>query len=223
MNLGAISVPFIFSFHPKLRFDKQWKSFWPATIAVAIFFLIWDAYFTAWGIWGFNDRYILGQRIFGMPYEELAFFICIPYACLFTYHCFSIFLSDRFRGSPGWSHWIVVGICLLFILFGWGHYYTISTAVLLLVLYGFHLLYWKSTYLNLFLITYAILLVPFLIVNGILTGTGIEEEVVWYDDSHNLSTRLFTIPIEDIFYGMLLILGIVTIYEKIKSSKSESS
>ena len=42
--------------------------------------------------------------------------------------------------------------------------------------------------------------------NGILTGSGIEEQVVWYNDSENLGKRLGTIPVEDILYGMTLIL-----------------
>jgi hypothetical protein len=46
-----------------------------------------------------------------------------------------------------------------------------------------------------------------------LTGTGLDEAVVWYDDSENLGLRLLTIPIEDIFYGMLMVGLTVSIYE----------
>lgn len=57
------------------------------------------------------------------------------------------------------------------------------------------------------------LLIPFFVVNGLLTGTGIEEEIVWYSEDAFTGTRLFTIPIEDIFYGMLLMLGVISLYE----------
>ena len=42
------------------------------------------------------------------------------------------------------------------------------------------------------------ILIPFFIVNGILTGTGIEEAIVWYNNNENISIRMRPIPIEDI-------------------------
>lgn len=44
-------------------------------------------------------------------------------------------------------------------------------------------------------------LIPFFVVNGVLTGTGIQGPVVWYDNTHNLEIRLLTIPVEDIGYA----------------------
>jgi len=51
-----------------------------------------------------------------------------------------------------------------------------------------------------------VMLIPFFIVNGILTGSFIENEVVWYNNSENLGVRLLTIPIEDTIYAFTLIL-----------------
>ena len=44
------------------------------------------------------------------------------------------------------------------------------------------------------------------VVNGILTGTGIEGNVVWYNDDQNLGIRLGTIPVEDTVYAFSMIL-----------------
>ena len=53
-----------------------------------------------------------------------------------------------------------------------------------------------------------------MVVNGILTGTGINEEVVWYNAEHFMGFRLLTVPVEDFFYGFLLILLNVIVFEK---------
>ena len=57
-----------------------------------------------------------------------------------------------------------------------------------------------------FYLTFLVMLIPFFIVNGILTGSFVENEVVWYNNLENLNIRVFTIPIEDIIYAFTLIL-----------------
>ena len=52
--------------------------------------------------------------------------------------------------------------------------------------------------------------------NGILTGTGINQEVVWYNNSENLGIRMGTIPVEDSLYSLSLMLMNITILEYLK-------
>ncbi len=67
-----------------------------------------------------------------------------------------------------------------------------------------------------FLAAYAICLIPFLLVNGLLTALP----VVLYNDSENIGLRIYTIPAEDVFYGMLLVLGNVWGLTLIKSVRT---
>lgn len=96
--------------------------------------------------------------------------------------------------------------------------------------------YWKKTYtvtkfvgfsLLLFLVRFIfqqvwlgnlyrawlILLLPFFIVNGILTGTGLSSPVVWYNDKETIGIRILTFPVEDIIYGFELVMLTVFFYE----------
>ncbi|MDP4130877.1 MAG: lycopene cyclase domain-containing protein, partial [Bacteroidota bacterium] len=61
-----------------------------------------------------------------------------------------------------------------------------------------------------FLVSYVVILIPFLIVNGFLTAIP----VVIYNDAENLGIRIYTIPFEDVFYGLLLTMMVVCLYER---------
>lgn len=66
-----------------------------------------------------------------------------------------------------------------------------------------------------FYLVYLILMIPFLIVNGLLTGTALAAPIVWYNPGEIIGPRILTIPLEDIFYGMGLVLINVWIYQAI--------
>jgi lycopene cyclase domain-containing protein len=189
----------------------------PANILVAIPFLIWDILFTKNGIWGFNPEYVLGLYLFNLPIEEVLFFVCIPFSCVFTYHCLNSFFSFQWKQKT--ESVFAMGLSLFLLLVGlcfYSRFYTsfafISLGLLLLLLVFIVRVNWFQK----LILIYPILLIPFFIVNGILTGSGLEHPVVWYNDSENLGIRLFTIPVEDIFYGFELILLNVYFYEFFK-------
>lgn len=217
VDLGSLSLPLAFSFYPKANFSKKWKFLWPALLVPAVFFLIWDEWFTTMGIWGFNPEYLTGIYLFSLPIEEVLFFICIPYACVFTYEAVGYFLNNDY--VKPYAGKITVGLTALLLLVGFINIYKWYTSLTFLLLSIFLLylhLKLKPEYLGKFYLSFLFILIPFFIVNGILTGTGIENEVVWYNNAENLGIRMGTIPIEDTFYGMLLILMNVVIFETLQ-------
>ena len=220
INFFTILIPFLFSFHPKLLFYKTWNAFFPAVIIAGIIFLVWDAYFTHLGVWGFNPDYLTGITLVNLPLEEVLFFFCIPYACVFTFHCLDVLLLNKsFRFNDKIVTPVLVVALIIMSIFQYQKIYTLVTFISLGALLAYSKYFLKVQWLDKFYFVYAILLLPFLIVNGILTGTGLDSPVVWYNNEEIIGIRILTIPVEDIFYGMLLILLNLLIYQFLKRKK----
>jgi len=214
VNLGTIIIPFIFSFHHKLNFNKKWRSTFLSISIVAVFFIAWDIWFNDMGVWGFNPNYLIGLNVFNLPIEEILFFFCIPYACLYTYHCLKILIpSFTFRYSKILVTLLATVLLVLGILFIDRWYSGITFISLSLVLIYFQFIV-SAPWLQRLYVASLVLILPFIIVNGILTGTGIDSEVVWYNNNENMGLRLLTIPTEDFAYGFLLILLNTYFFEK---------
>ncbi len=220
LNLASLSIPFLFSFHPKLNFYKLWKYFFPATFIMMAFFIPWDIIFTQNGIWGFNEKYLSGIKLANLPIEEWLFFICIPYACIFTICAFKNLLP-KFSISEKTTQIIYFSIQTILIatlLYFYDRWYTainFGYAIVLLAL----VFNYNREVLQVFFPVFLILLVPFFIVNGFLTGSWIHEEVVWYNNAENLGIRMHTIPIEDTIYNLGMLLTVFLVTEKLEQKK----
>jgi lycopene cyclase domain-containing protein len=55
-------------------------------------------------------------------------------------------------------------------------------------------------------------------VNGVLTGFFTDEPVVWYSEDHITGIRIGTIPLEDLYYNLSMLLPIVLIHEALKQA-----
>lgn len=220
INILTASIPVAYSFHKRLNFYHAWTAFWPAVFLTSAFFISWDIIFTNLGVWGFNQKYLLGATLLGLPFEEWFFFLCIPYACVFTYHCLKRLIKRDYlaKQANNISWFLILGLLGLAAL-NIEQLYTSITFVLTAGFLLLHLTVFRFNYLGRFYFAYSILLLPFLLVNGILTGSFIAEPVVWYNDAENLGIRVFTIPVEDFIYGLLLVLMNVTIYEALLSKR----
>lgn len=214
LDFLVISIPLMWSFGPKVSY---YKSFVPLFLGIAIvggFFIIWDVIFTVNGIWGFNPRYLSGIELAALPLGEWLFFVCIPFSCVFIYRSLNYYLKKGpSRKLTGTISNFLIAFCISLAVIYHDRWYTVITFSLLGILIYWHHNLNKTRWLGRFYLAYLIVLIPFFITNGILTGTGIEEEIVWYNDDENMGRRIATIPFEDAFYGMLLILGVITFYE----------
>lgn len=221
INLASVSIPFLVSFHPRLQFYKKWKSLAKALVITTCVFIIWDIIFTHNGIWGFNEDFFLGIKLALLPIEEWLFFICIPYACIFMHYALIELFPKLILSRQLVKFILIVGVLLgitLIMIFS-QHWYTVINFSLFIVVFliGYR---FNKNLLQRFLLTFVFMLIPFFIVNGILTGTSLLEPIVWYDNAENMGLRLGTIPIEDTFYAFTLILANLLLIEYFEANKA---
>lgn len=183
----------------------------------AIFYITWDSLFTSRAVWSFNPNYVIGSKIAGLPVEEILFFFVVPYCCVFIYECMLVYFP-AIKSNAVADNILKLLSAVLFItgVVYLKQDYTSWTFILFSIFiglfYGFRK-YFAGFKTGVFLVSYAVILVPFLLVNGFLTAIP----VVSYNNEENLGLRIYTIPLEDVFYGMLLVFMNLVIYERLKT------
>lgn len=170
-------------------------------------FIPWDVIFTINGVWGFNSDYFLGVEILSLPFEEWLFFLCIPFACVFTHYAVLLYFPNLKLKKVTTKAISISLVLILFVLalVNYDKWYTLVNFSLAIPLTWLVYKY-NPQLLQHFLLTFLVMLIPFFIVNGILTGSWIDNQVVWYNDAENLGIRMGTIPIEDSIYAYSMIL-----------------
>jgi lycopene cyclase domain-containing protein len=214
IDLLSVLMPFAFSFMPQANFSKKWRFLWPGITITGVLFIVWDMAFTKMGVWGFNPRYVTGLYIYNLPIEEVLFFICIPYSSVFLYEALNYFIKrDVFKNYTTSISIMLVMFLLTMGFMNMGRWYTGVTFIACAIFIALNQWKWKAPWLSRFYFSYLFVLIPFFIVNGILTGSFIDQPVVWYNESEMLGIRMVTIPFEDTFYGMLMLMMTVAIFE----------
>ena len=210
INFLSVVFPLLLSFDPRVRFYKSWKYIWPGLFLTGILFLAWDIFFTVKGVWSFNPNYILGITFFMLPLEEILFFLTIPFSCIFIYECLNYYVKWQIPNRiVTVLNILLILVSVVILAFYHNRLYTLinfGTLLLLLILLQFVL---KVKWMNRFYLAYFVSLIPFYIVNGILTSVPI----VSYNNAENLAIRVGTIPVEDHFYLMSLLLMNIAFFE----------
>ena len=207
LNIGSIAVPLLYSFHPKLQLYKKFHWLLLSLMLTMGVFIPWDVIFTINGVWGFNSDYFLGFKIFSLPLEEWLFFICIPFACVFTHYALLLYFPNLKLNKVATKAISISLVLILFILAlaNYDKWYTLVNFSLAIPLTWLVYKY-NPQLLQHFFLTFLVMLIPFFIVNGVLTGSWIDNQVVWYNDAENLGIRMGTIPVEDSIYAYSMIL-----------------
>jgi len=159
----------------------------------------------------------------GLPLGEYLFFITVPYACVFIYAVLNRFWpnSSFFDRNASNINYILMSLGITLCIFYYNLQYTFWTFVFLTAFLAYVEFKLKPAWIGKMYRAYLVALAGFFLVNGVLTGTGIEEEVVWYNELHFVGLRMVTIPVEDTFYGLLLIMMNIWLYEYFLSKSGQ--
>ena len=215
--IASLAVPLIRSFEHRIHFIGNWRALLAGIFVMMLVFIPWDVAFSSRGVWGFAPDYVSGLYLIGLPIEEWLFFVVIPYCVMFSFEVIRYFFPKIY--FPKQALWLSLGIGASLIIVGLlntDKIYTFITMLLagaLMILMP--ILKYHKTWLSHYFVAYLVTLVPFFIVNGVLTSIP----VVWYNNAENLGIRLTTIPIEDRAYFMAMMLIVMPVYERLKPKK----
>jgi lycopene cyclase domain-containing protein len=217
LMLASVAVPLVLSFDKNVRYYKNLKYIFPAIFVTGTIFILWDINFTRQRIWGFNSEYLIGIDLKGLPIEEWLFFLVIPYSCVFIYEVLKFYLKKYEFANPFlvFSLVLIVGFGLIAFLFRHQAYtfltFLFSTVYLTYTVFRNQF----KQHITKFYFSYFVSLLPFVIVNGILTSMPVVE----YSSQHIMNIRFINIPLEDFSYFFLMHLMVTTIYEYIKERR----
>lgn len=216
INILIIIFPLIFSFEKKIFFFRKLPDLFISVTAVGAVFLLWDSVAVKRGDWSFNPEYVTVLPFINLPFEELLFFITVPYSILFIYEC--VLLYSR-NNQAAVNHNFLILPTILFALTGLLFYeknYTFtvlmyaSALLLIIIVFRLNFILYKSFYL-----TVLISFIPFLAVNYFLTSLP----VVIYNSSEITGVKFISIPAEDFLYSTSMIASWIAVYRLSKERR----
>jgi lycopene cyclase domain-containing protein len=213
INFLTVLFPIILSFDKRVRFFQSWKYIFPGLFISGLLFLFWDYLFTIYGVWSFNPDYVKGIYFLNLPIEEILFFVTVPFACIFIYECLNYYIKrDLLESVSVYISYLLITLCSVLLVLFYDRVYSLITYGLLLVILLIAQFVINRKFLSRFYLAYLVSLIPFYIVNGLLTSIP----VVMYNNEENMAFRVGTIPFEDHFYSMAMLLLNIMFFEYLR-------
>lgn len=220
LDLIIIAFPVALSFDRKVGFVRRWPAALGAAGLVALPYLAWDSLMASQGAWGFSDRYAGTLRLFGLPPGEFAFFVAVPFACLFVYEVVRAYVPEKSIRTTR-IPWIVLAvICGAAAFLARGRLYTSTVLAAVALFFAVAAAFAPGTLSRRgFWLSILLSYVPFLSANGLLTALP----VVTYGKGQFLGFRVVTIPVEDFLYSFSLLGFNLLVYHRVGGSDASRS
>ena len=92
--LGIVAGSLWLEFALRTRVLRRARRLALAVAPVLAVFLVWDAYAIEQGHWTFDSGRVTGRDVWGIPIEEVMFFVVVPLASILT--------LEAVRSARGW-------------------------------------------------------------------------------------------------------------------------
>jgi len=217
INILIIFFPLVLSFDKNLTYYKKVPHVLKSIAFVSTAYIIWDVIATKRGDWAFNPEHLAGIYIWGLPLEEILFFITVPYSCIFIYETVSFYLKEK-QVNINPKFFLIPSFLLIAVgIFFYDQHYTFTVSIFLAAFFIGAILFKEKILLSKnFWLTMLISFLPFLIVNYFLTSIPI----VNYNDAAFSGKRFITIPYEDFLYSFSMISLWILFYELARRKKN---
>lgn len=206
LDIFLFLVPWTFCLDTKaFKLKKLNKAAVPALITGIVFSAI-AIIFNIFGIWGFNSEFLVGIYYRGVPLEFFLFCFSFSFMAISVYQYLNIrFPKNSLQQFSLTLSNLVLGLCIAFSFFGYGHWYTMVVFVLLFILLLFIEYVNKIRFMYRFYRAYVLCLLPFYICFGIMS----KLPILFYEKKQTLGVNIIDIPLESHFYVLtMLLLGV---------------
>lgn len=213
-DIAIVAVPLLLNLVRPFREYRKLKPLLLSILSVGGVYAIWDIIATARGHWEFNPAHILGPKLFGLPLEELLFFVVAPYSCLFVYESLGYFFGDR--KVSGWNlKYIIPGLFTAFAFFEGLREYTLVAIAVTLIMTSIisrkdPALFESRNYW----VYMGICTLFFILFNQLLAAIPI----VTYSSRAIMDVRFLSIPLEDFLYNYSMLTLYLFAYRKFASA-----
>lgn len=200
LDVAIFALPLAFSFGRRVAFWRRWPSVIASTLVVEITMVLWRALSLHRGDFVFSPGSTLSTPVFGLPLDDVLFFVASAYATIFLYEVVRAFVPEKGVTMTPWkavalgTAFLVAGLVLyrfpymLTVLVLCGAYFLIAAAI------APHLLasswYW---------IAFGIAYVVMLIAQGIIGGLS----AITFDAADVLGIHVAFVPLETFFFCII--------------------
>ncbi|MES2650593.1 MAG: lycopene cyclase domain-containing protein [Bacteroidota bacterium] len=202
LNLFLFLIPFVLTSNEKINL----RSLLIPSLIVTVIFSETGVFFAGLKVWSFNPAYLMGISYRQLPLEMYLFYFTSSFAGLgiYTYLNAKFPKNDLQKYALSLSN-LLLGLMVAMLFFAYTKWYTATTFTILFLLLLYIEYKNQLRFMYKFYRAFIVCLIPFYISYGILCNMPI----ISYQAKETIDVNLFSIPFENHFYMMgMLLLGV---------------